>query len=156
MGAYMTVTQSVEFLENRDSSIISYHHFNQDPSDQYPTFSICVKGEDIFWENEEFLYDQTGVTSAEYIEILKGNGFRYEINGTTLLSEKKSLDIHDVSMINFEHIRLQQASIITGADFMTNDKNSTIHFGHSDAWESNTEDIPFHIGYQSSDETCFT
>lgn len=156
MGAYMTVTQSVEFLENRDSSIISYHHFNQDPSDQYPTFSICVKGEDIFWENEEFLYDQTGVTSAEYIEILKGNGFRYEINENTLLSEKKSLDIHDVSMINFEHIRLQQASIITGADLITNGKNSTIHFGHSDAWESNTNDIPFYIGYQSSDETCFT
>ena len=156
MGAYMTVTQSVEFLENRDSSIISYHHFNQDPSDQYPTFSVCVKGDDIYWENEEFLYDQTGVTSAEYIEILKGNGFRYEINEKTLLSEKKNLGIKDVSMINFELIRLQQASIITGADLMTNDKNSTIHFGNSDAWESNTEDIPFHIGYQSSDETCFT
>ena len=39
---------------------------------------------------------------------------------------------------------------------MTNGKNATIHFGHSDAWESNTEDIPFHMGYQSSDETCFT
>ena len=33
MGAYMTVTQNVEFLENRDASIISYHPFNQEPSD---------------------------------------------------------------------------------------------------------------------------
>ena len=90
MSAYMTVTQSVEFLENRDSSSVSYHHFNQDSSDLYPTFSICLKGKDIYWKNEEFLYDRAGITSAEYIEILKGNGFRYEINEKTLLSEKKS------------------------------------------------------------------
>ena len=102
MGAYMTVTQSVGFLENRDSSTISYSHFNQDPSDQYPTFSICVKGTDIYWENEEFMYDSSGVTSAEYVEILKGYGFKYKVNEGSQLSEKESVDIHNVSMINFE------------------------------------------------------
>ena len=156
MSAYMTVTQSVEFLENRDSSSVSYHHFNQDSSDLYPTFSICLKGKDIYWKNEEFLYDRAGVTSAEYIEILKGHGFRYEINENTLLSEKKSFDISNVSMIDFEYVRIQQSDVITGADFITNSENSTIHFGTSDAWEPNQKKIPFHVGYQSPDETCFT
>ena len=83
----MTVTQSVGFLENRDSSTISYNHFNQDPRDQYPTFSICLNGKDIYWKNEEFLYDTAMLTSAEYVKILKGNGFRYKINGITHLIE---------------------------------------------------------------------
>ena len=113
MGAYMTVTQSVEFLENRDSSIISYHHFNQDPSDQYPTFSICLRGKDIYWETEELLYDKAGVTSAEYVEILKGNGFQYATNENTYLTEKRSLDIKNVSMIDFEYVRLDPTQIIT-------------------------------------------
>ena len=156
MGAYMTVTQGVEFLENRDSSIISYHYFNHEPSDQYPTFSICVKGKEIYWENEEFLYDSAGITSAEYVEILKGNGFRYEVNENSHLSEKKKFDINNASAISFEYVQLGQTEIITGADLVTNSANSTIHFGRSDAWESNLEEIPFHIGYQSPDETCFT
>ena len=156
MGAYMTITQSVEYLENRDTSTISYRHFNQEPSDQYPTLSICVKGKEIYWEKEEFLYDSAGITSAEYVEILKGNGFRYEVNENTHLSEKKRFDINNASAIRFENVHLGQMEIITGADLVTNNANSTIHFGRSDAWESNLEEIPFHIGYQSPDETCFT
>lgn len=156
MGAYMTVTQNVEFLENRDASIISYHPFNQEPSDQYPTFSICVKGKEIYWEKEELLYDSAGITSAEYVEILKGNGFRYEANENTHLFEKKGFDISNASAINFEHVHLGQTEIITGADLVTNNENSTIHFGNSEAWQSNLVEVPFHIGYQSPDETCFT
>ena len=152
----MTVTQSVGFLENRDSSTISYSHFNQDPSDQYPTFSICVKGTDIYWENEEFMYDSSGVTSAEYVEILKGYGFKYKVNEGSQLSEKESVDIHNVSMINFEYVRLNPTNIIIGSDFITNHENSTVHFGSSDAEKSNLDEIPFHIGYRSPDETCFT
>ena len=112
----MTVTQSVGFLENRDSSTISYNHFNQDPSDQYPTFSICLKGEDMYWENEEFLYDTAMVTSAEYVKILQGNGFRYKVNGITHLIEKETFGIKNVSMIDFEDVASQ--TIIFGETFL--------------------------------------
>ena len=156
MGAYMTVTQSVGFLENRDSSTISYNHFNQDPSDQYPTFSICLKGKDIFWENEEFVFDNVGVTSAEYVEILKGNGFRYKFDEHAQSFQKEDLDINNVSMINFESITLKPSDVILGSELITNTRNSTVRFGTRAEDDTHLEKTPFYIGYRSPDETCFS
>ena len=83
MGGYMTLTQSVGFLENRDSSSITYKHFNKALLDVYPTFSICLSGSEIYWKNETLIFDKIGITSSQYMDILKGHGARYEMNGTT-------------------------------------------------------------------------
>ena len=90
MGAYMTVTQSVGFLENRDSSTISYNHFNQDPKDQYPTFSICFEGTAFHWYNEQAIFKRYGLTSYNFQRMMKGDAsFGYEYDGKLRLFKKR-------------------------------------------------------------------
>ena len=55
-ACYFTATQFALFCENRDSSSIAYKPFNLSPTDKYPTFSICLKGHHIYWQNEKNLF----------------------------------------------------------------------------------------------------
>ena len=112
----MTVTQSVGFLENRDTSTISHNHFNQEPSDRYPTFSICLKGKEIYWTTEESLFSTSQVTSSQYAHILNGNGFRIELNETLQAYQKNIVDINDISAIDFEDHALNPSDVLVDAE----------------------------------------
>ena len=73
--AYLLITQTMDYLQNKDSSVISYKRFNQDPLDEYPTFSICLRGSELYWNHEHLLYANLGATSSQYIlcvSILRG------------------------------------------------------------------------------------
>ena len=110
----------------------------------------------MYWKNEKLIYDSAGVTSADYVEILKGNAFSNKVNEHSHNSGKPSRHINGALSIDFEDVRLKQKDTIVGGDFITNNQNSTIQFGRNDALNLSLEGMPFHIGYQSSDETCFT
>ena len=153
MGAYMTVTQSMGFLENRDSSTISYNHFNQEPIDRYPTFSVCLRGKDLYWKDEESLFSSVGLTGAQYTRTLQGNGFRMEVDEITQLNTMRMVDFANVSMINFDEHSLSASSILIRADLMTDDESQTLHFDTSSASQ---EKLPFHVGFRSADQVCFT
>ena len=144
----MTVTQTVEFVENKDASVISYHQFNQGPSDKYPTFSICIKGSAIYWRKEGYLFDIAGMTSDQYVAALKGDGFRFQFNETTFLYEKRMVDIKNVLDIEFEEITSNPADIIVAGQLLTENKGDNSHFGKQRHEGLNLAETPFYIGYQ--------
>ena len=152
MGAYMTITQSTGFLENRDSSSITYKHFNQDLRDRYPTFSICLKGPEIFWKNEDAVFEHFGMTSSQYMRMLKGDGMRYELNETTRLYRKQTIDFGNVSMLDFEKVSIKSSDVITATEFVTESQSHNTHYER----DTNFKDVPFHIGYRTHNEICFT
>ena len=102
------------------------------------------------------MFDVAEVNSAQYVGILKGVGFKYEVNENTHLYQKQTIDINNVSMIDFSHVRVNPLDIIIGSEFVTDDKNSTSRFGRSSSEDPNLEEIPFHVSYRTPDETCIT
>ena len=152
MGAYMTIRQSTGFLENRDSSSITYKHFNQALRDRYPTFSICLKGPEIFWTNEDMVFQHLGMTSSQYVQMLKGDGIRYELNKTTRLYRKQSANIANVLMLEFEKVSMQPSNFIIAADLVTESQSHGFHYEQG----TDMNKIPFYIGYRTPDEICFT
>ena len=152
----MTLTQSVGFLENRDSSSITYKHFNKALLDVYPTFSICLSGSEIYWKNETFIFDKIGITSSQYMDILKGYGERYEMNGTTGLYLKQDVEFADVSNLSFNDISLGLENIIVGAELVAEKQENTTYYGSHARAGSKGGEIPFHVGYNSPNQICFT
>ena len=153
--SYLLITQTIDYLENKDSSTISYKRFNQGPLDEYPTFSICLKGSELYWNHEKKLFGNLGTTSSQYIQMLKGAGIKQEYNKTSELYENLPFNFERNSSIKFYDVSLNPPSVIAGVDFVTQLHHHTAHYGTGSEGK-NLLDIPFHVGYQAPDEVCFT
>ena len=157
LAAYMTITQIVRYLENRDASSISYKQFSQTPRDRYPTFSICFQGAELYWYYDTLIFKDFGITPAQYEPILKGEiGFKYEYEYTTRLYRKVPIDIRNVSNIGFQQqLYLNLSDILVGLEFVTKEAKNTIRYGNGEKGKL-IQQLPFYIGYQTSDTICFT
>ena len=67
----MTVKQVIRYIENNDSSVISYKRFNESPEDQYPTFTFCLANEPLVVYNNEL--HKFGITKDDYYKLLSGS-----------------------------------------------------------------------------------
>ena len=155
----MTFTQIIRFLENRDSSSITHKTFNQSPQDKYPTFSICIKGKDIYWNHEDVLFQHLGVTSEQYVDMLKGDGWRYKFDFSHLLYKRKSFNFNNVSDNTLrggkDLVPLNPFEIITGVHLIAQNVNDTTYYG-SGKKGTRLQKHPFHIGIRTPDAICFT
>ena len=124
-AAYMSLMQVFRYLANEDTSSITNKLFNQTPRDQYPTFSICFKGRDVYWSKEKMLFNILGVTSSQYVDTLKGNGQRYEFDEKTHLYNKVRVDLSNVTSIDFENVILDVNNVIIGTEFNAQNKSFT-------------------------------
>ena len=106
LAAYFTHTQGIRYLANEDTSSITHKQFNQTPRDKYPTFSICFRGEDVYWKKEDMLFQALGVTSTQYVQTLKGDGQRYEYDEMTRLYSKERVDLSNITSIDFGDVIL--------------------------------------------------
>ena len=155
LACYLTNTQIIRYFENRDASTITYKLFNQSPRDRYPTYSVCLKGPEIYWDHERYLFENLGITSAQYVQLLKGEGMRYEYNESTEMYTKEPIDMKNDSKIDLKNVSPNPAKIILGVDFVTQQHNHTVHYGIGTAG-LRLQKHPFFIGYQTFDEICFT
>ena len=152
----MSVSQIIRYLENRDTSSISYKILNQTPKDRYPTYSVCLNGPTIFWKQEKLLFKRLGLSSEQYVHTLKNNdGWRYEYDPSSQLYSKEYMSMHDISKVHFEEIQLRTEDVFEAVNLVTGDlrlrknqKNSTK--------KPQLRTIPFHIGFQAVDLVCFT
>ena len=160
LAAYMTISQVIRYIENKNMSSITNKNFNEHPDNKYPTFSICLKGEEIYWKVENYMFEQTGVTSAQYVDLLKGKGWRYEYDEITGLYGKEPLNESSISGFGTQYAFLKPSDIIVGTQFLS---RSFDHF--TDAIDTNNgfgehganlPRIPFHLGYRAPNEFCFT
>ena len=153
--AYLLITQTMDYLQNKDSSVISYKRFNQDPLDEYPTFSICLRGSELYWNHEHLLYANLGATSSQYIQMLRGSGIRQEYNETSELYEDVPLSVNGTSKTDFHDVALSILNVIDGVDFVAQQDDDTVHYGSGSLGKKLLQ-APFYVGYQSPNEVCFT
>ena len=154
-ACYFTATQFALFCENRDSSSIAYKPFNLSPTDKYPTFSICLKGHQIYWQQEKFLFDTTGVTSSQYTNILRGAGTRYKYDEETRLYLKESVGLDNISTVSFDQMLLNPTDLFVEVDLFAYDDRQSTHYVALNK-RSNSSKLPFDIAYQTADEICFS
>ena len=128
LATYYGITQAVRFIENKDSSTISQKIFNHAPNNKYPTFTICIKGKNIYSSNEMVLFEQTELTSLQYVDLLEGNsGYRYKYDEKDRTYEKESVNLSCIfNRNNFSILSPRQSDIIVGTHFIAqNDFHST-------------------------------
>ena len=154
-ACYFTATQFALFSQNRDSSSIAYKPFNLSPTDKYPTFSICLKGYQIYWQQEKFLFDTTGATSSQYTDILRGAGTRYKYDEETRLYLKESVGLDNISTVSFDQMLLNPTDLFVEVDLFAYDDRQSTHYVALNKG-SNSSKLPFNIAYQTAEEICFS
>ena len=145
----------MEYLKNKDSSTISYNRFNQGPLDVYPTFSLCLKGSELYWKHEKEIFANMSTTSSQYIQLLKGSGVRHEYNERSELYEIVPIGIDNTSVTNFDVVSLSPRDVISGVDFVAQQDKNTVHYGSGSEGKQLLH-IPFYVGYHSPNKVCFT
>ena len=153
---YMTITQILRYYENRDISSISHRHFNNMPKDVYPTYSVCIKGDNLYTFKMEELAKLAGITSTEYAKILKGqDAIKYDYQYTTGLYNRVSLNYENTSYFNVETVSPKISDIIIGAEFATQEPMHVKRYRNL-AIETQSPEFPFYVGLQTPENLCFT
>jgi len=96
-----------------------------------------------------------GTTTSEYIQVLKGSGVRQEYNEISELYEKVPIGIENNSATDFHDVSLNPLDVISGVDFIAQQDKNTVHYGSGSEGKKILH-VPFHVGYQSPNEVCFT
>ena len=152
----MTLTQVIRYLENGDASSITHKQFNRKERDQYPTYSVCLKGKEVYWAHENSMFEELGITSSQYADTLKGNGWKYTYDDGARFYRKEDFNLRNVSTLELKKIFPKPSDIIVGTEFQTQNKLHTTHYGIGKTKGTTMNKVPFHVGYQTPEEICFT
>ena len=156
LATYMALGLTSQFLENKDSTSISYHQYSQSSDDKYPTFSVCFQGTSFHWYYDVAIFDEFGISSTEFTKLIRGEtAFRYEYNLTTRLYKKEELFMNNGSNVNFADFHVTMADILVGLLFWTENPAHAVSYYNAENLPT-VERPPFSIGYQTPEMICFT
>ena len=144
------------YFENRDATAITYRKYNQNSNDQYPTYSICFKGEKFHWYRQLTLFNVYGITSSQFEQMLKGQtAYKYQLNYTSLVYNKVPIAVENTSEIGIETVHLQMSDLLVELQFDTENENNSFYYGKDQTRKSNAQP-QFNIGYHTPEMICFT
>ena len=122
----MTKTQIIRFIENEDSSAITFKRFNQSPEDKYPTFSLCFKGAPLSWYHDDLIFSRFGLTSSRYAKTLEGKQtYKYNYNYTARLYKKIPIQTNDVVTEDVDKFYLNSSNIWKDVEYATEHEQGT-------------------------------
>ena len=103
MASYWIALFSAQYGENRDAIFISMKTFNGEPDDQYPTFSLCFKGDRFHWNRDDNIFDSYALNATQYELMLKGEvAMMDELNKSSGLYEKKPVFLQNGVDVNIK------------------------------------------------------
>ena len=80
---YMTVILIGRYQKNESATSIEYKQFSKTDG-EYPTFSLCLKGDGLYRYNATAIYKSYGINPANYEKLLQGQpAFRYDYDPHT-------------------------------------------------------------------------
>ena len=148
LAGYYMLSQVANYLKNEDVSLFTYKRYNDEPSDKYPTFSICLwpSVDDILgYENnlyrERTIHQNLNMSGADYFNMLIGSSLKGD--GTNF------------SMLQFDEAKWELSKMISSYGAYSNQEETLVYW---DTNKTNTS-IPnflFYPGYQSPFRFCFT
>ena len=92
--AYLSCKDIKRYIDNEDSSSISYRIFNTAPRDKYPVVTICFDGKTKAWHSiyNKKVLRKKGFSAGKYWKILTGR------TNVTIGEMKKIPDFTDVNI----------------------------------------------------------
>ena len=149
LAGYYMLSQVADYLKNEDVSAFTYKRYNEEPSDIYPTFSICLwpSVDDILgYENnlyrEKTIQQNLNMSGADYYEMLIGSSFRG--NGFT-----------NFSLLQFEDAKWELSKMISSYVAYSNQEEPLVYWD-TDITNASIPNSLFYPGYQSPFRFCFT
>ena len=119
---YMTVIMVGRYVEDLSKTSLIYKHYNERQEDKYPTYSICFKGSNLYWQNDFAIFNEYELHPHEFEQMLKGEDtFRYEYNFTSRLYRKVHNNFRSVSSTIFDSFYLKASDFIDEARLTAND-----------------------------------
>ena len=160
---YMTFLQFQAYIANEDSSVISYKEFDQDSSNAYPTFSICLFGRyGRIFNPHSFPFSgcRYPCSNATYLmhhsAECKGDCTVFDSNRMwkTMVGSSNNVDVnYNVSAIEFEDMVFQILPVITQFKTRTKEGKNIIRIPHHLGKSSKSV---FSTTYHDGEYVCYT
>lgn len=140
----MTADLIERYIENNDSSVISYKQFNEHKGDMYPTFSFCIT------ENPYFIYNdalkELHLSKKEYEKALEG---------LVPDSPEKQKMWDRIITVNPERFIISLNTFIFDVKYKTHGKNGSLSYHrYSDGIDALKK--LFYLSHHDPDRICFT
>ena len=139
------------WLDNTDSSSISFKKFNNNEVDTYPTYSLCfycTGGGALFDSFKDDLLMSYGLNQAELEMLLTGQEIAY----TQGIS-----NFQNISDIDYEQYMIKLEDIILTLQFyIANDKKSFSYDNSEENVTGKNKEWPFHVSHVDPKTICFT
>ena len=150
----MTTTFVKRFTENDNSTSITYRRFNNEPKDEYPTFSICFEGTPFHWYHDIDIYKAFELRTEQYELMLKGRpAFRYQYDPSSKSFRKMSTFVKNEPNAAHKEFHVQLIDFLSEANFSSLNKDDSRFFANTDG--GGLEEQPFTVSYHTPDHICF-
>ena len=152
---YLSCKDIKRYIDNEDSSSITYRNFNTAPQDKYPVVTICFDGKTKAWDsvyNKDVLRKH-GFSVSEYWKLLTGR------TNITISEMKKIPDFTDVAITLKDLTRKYQTMDRNGKFFNKfNSKAYEKSLSKENATISskNKSILPFYLSYRNPNRICYS
>ena len=153
--AYLSCKDIKRYIDNEDSSSITYRIFNTAPRDKYPVVTICFDGKAKAWHSiyNKKVLRKNGLSAGEYWKILTGR------TNVTIGEMKKIPDFTDVT-INLKNLtRKYQIKDRNGRVFNRfNSKayEKSLSGENATILSQNRSILPFNLSYINPYRVCYS
>ena len=117
MTVYYTTSTISQYFENEDEIFITMKEYNEDIlKDKYPTFTVCFKGTEFYWNNDLKIFNAYSLNATQFELMLKGErAMKYEgiQEGNAYKYKKVPIYIGNGSYQNFDSFHLQVPDFYT-------------------------------------------
>ena len=168
LAGYMTLKETLRYLDNLDTSTITFKEFAKTNDDTYPTFSICITDDQKTYNTtnglmysyfktdiEQTLTDSIPDRKYRYFDILPRilRGTKIPIMGRDYKYTGEHLDIQNISIGYFNSLTINLKELVNMVEFMTDNPNDKIEI---DETMPSTSQLPFYVSYQDPDTICYS
>ena len=156
LAIYWITLFTAQYGENKDLVFISVKKFNDEPSNKYPTFSICFEGDKFHWYHVENIFSSYSLNSSQYELMLKGEeAMRDELNTTSKAYYQIPVEFKDGITDDMTHFHLTPIDFLYELKYSTESTKEDSYFFNEQ--HGNATSSPFlALSYQSADKICFT
>ena len=103
----MTVIMVGRFREDRNATSVAYKKYSETWDDQYPTFSICFRGQGLYRYNESAIFKALRITPMNYKMMLEGRpAFRYDYIPSSKLYAEAPVPLRTKTGVEIEEMLL--------------------------------------------------
>ena len=148
----MTKKETLRYLNNDDTSTITYKHFAVSPQDTYPTFSFCFcdDGKGSMYRHLSKLFELAiPIPGAEttFVRLLKGQKVFSD------QSDKEDFDIRNISEHTIDTFSIKLDRLYYELEFKTKYQNDSLS---RNRYKDSNKPFPFYISYLDPGRICYT